>query len=79
MEHASLVVVIDHADLASNPWVTVQGALYTEPPDVPDRALIVADELGAEGWQLRTSVSFDLPGDPAGATFVAHTFVRETI
>lgn len=78
-ETAILIVVIDHTNISANPWVTVQGAPYTEPDDVPDRGRLVADELGADGWKLRTSVSFDLPGETAPATFVVYTFLRPLV
>lgn len=46
---------------------------------MPDRGRLVADELGADGWKLRTSVSFDLPGETAPATFVVYTFLRPLV
>lgn len=78
MEYAILIVVVDHSNIAGPPYVTVQGTAFTEPPNTPDRAVIVANELGAAGWALKTSVSFDLPGETSDATFNCHMFERPT-
>lgn len=75
-EYATLVSIIDHADIEADPFLVFTDAEGVDYP-VTD-AIDTLNDLADLGWRAVTQTSFDLELEST-ATFVSTLLFRETV